>query len=134
MGVCDRYILVNGEPVPEPDLMKWAESYERRENHRVGKDRVGQMEISTVFLGIDHGFLWGRQDPSSYKPVLWETMIFGGPLDQEQYRYDSLEKAKAGHQKSVRLAVLMNHWYFTAWYCYFKPFWENHIQPYVDMI
>ena len=54
----------------------------------------GDVQISTVFLGLDHG--WGRGDP-----VLFETMIFGGEYDQHMWRYTSRDGAVVGH-----LAVL----------------------------
>lgn len=58
-----------------------------------------KVHISTVFLGIDHGsFYLHREDPN-YKPVLWETMVFGGKEDDYQERYDSKEKAIAGHEQ-----------------------------------
>ena len=55
--------------------------------------------VSTVFLGIDHN--WGDGPP-----VLYETMVFGGPLDEEQVRYCTRAEAAAGHDEIVRrLAV-----------------------------
>lgn len=58
---------------------------------------LGMVRVSTVFLGIDHN--WGRGPP-----VLWETMIFGGPHDEFQERYSSHESAVAGHARAVRIA------------------------------
>lgn len=37
-------------------------------------------EVSTVFLSTDHNFRFVGP------PVLWETMVFGGPWDEEQWR------------------------------------------------
>jgi len=54
-------------------------------------------EVSTVFLGLDHSLGTG-------KPVLWETMIFGGLHDQYQSRYTSYEDAKIGHKRAVWIA------------------------------
>lgn len=51
-----------------------------------------EIEISTVFLGSDHSFVPGGL------PVLWETLVFGGPLDGEMELYTSKEDAVAGHQ------------------------------------
>jgi hypothetical protein len=48
-----------------------------------------------VFLGLDHSF---RQGP----PILWETMVFGGPLDGEMMRYTSRAEAFDGHQEMCR--------------------------------
>lgn len=59
-------------------------------------------KVSTVFLGLDHNFS-GLENPLDYRPVLWETMIFGGPNDQEMWRYCSREEALKGHDAAVRL-------------------------------
>lgn len=37
-------------------------------------------------------------------PVLWETMVFGGPRDVSEWRYISLEDARMGHKKAVEIA------------------------------
>jgi hypothetical protein len=91
----DKYILDdNGNPQPEPDLMKWAMWFETA-NRRVAETVIGKTRVSTVFLGLDHSF-------SSPSPVLWETMVFGGTLDQEQNRCSgSKEQAEAMHQDMV---------------------------------
>jgi hypothetical protein len=62
----------------------------------VKQEHVGDVYVSTVFLGLDHSF-------NSDKPVLWETMIFGGDHDQFQGRYSSYEDAVIGHQKALNL-------------------------------
>jgi hypothetical protein len=92
-----RYILdSNGNPVEENDLLTWGRWLENAPNREVGRDTTaGGAQVSTVFLGLDHGF--GR-------PVLWETMIFGGPLDGFQARYTSLEDALAGHVDALMKA------------------------------
>lgn len=54
----------------------------------------GRCSVSTVHLVIDHG--WGTG-----APVLWETMTFGGPDDEGQRRYQSLDDAVAGHEEAV---------------------------------
>jgi hypothetical protein len=60
------------------------------------QDHIGKVLVSTVFLGLDHGF-------GSEKPLLWETMIFGGDHDLYQDRYSSIEDALIGHQQAVDL-------------------------------
>ena len=96
--MAEKYILVNGEPQVEPNLLKWAEWFENSERH-LKQDVIGNTRISTVFLGLDHSFGGGP-------PVLWETMIFDGPeglLDETQWRYTSQEDALAGHENAVGL-------------------------------
>lgn len=51
--------------------------------------------VSTVFIGIDHR-IYGRGPP-----MLFETMIFGGPLDEYQWRYASYDDAVTGHKMAV---------------------------------
>ena len=55
---------------------------------------AGSVEVSTVFLGIDHSFGHGP-------PVLFETMVFGGPRNDEQWRYCTWDEAAAGHAAVV---------------------------------
>lgn len=93
----NKYILdKDGNPVEEPHLLKWAMWFEDA-NRNVAEEHVGKSRISTVFLGIDHSFEGGE-------PVLWETMVFGGPLDQECSRCAGSRKdAEAMHANTVRL-------------------------------
>lgn len=88
----DKYILDGKTPVPA-DLMTWARWMEDNLTTRhVANEKVGgDTRVSTVFLGLDHSF--GDDGP----PVLFETMVFGGPLDEEQARYHTWEEAEAGH-------------------------------------
>jgi hypothetical protein len=51
------------------------------------------VSVSTVFLGTDHAI--------SGRPVLWETMIFGGDRNEECHRYTSHSEAIAGHNSIV---------------------------------
>lgn len=92
-----RYILdENGNPRPEPDLMKWAKWFEKQEQRRICRTDIGEIFVSTVFLSLDHNF--GMNGP----PILWETMVFGGALDQECNRCSgSREQAEAMHQDMV---------------------------------
>src|SRR5215813_8215351 len=53
--------------------------------------------ISTVFIGIDHNF---RRDGP---PLTFETMVFNGPLNEEQRRWTTWDEAEAGHVAMVDL-------------------------------
>jgi hypothetical protein len=69
-----------------------------REYRRVAQDYVGDIHVSTVFLAIDHGFLDWREEGPGYKPILFETMVFGYSDDEEfQWRYRTEKDAAAGH-------------------------------------
>jgi hypothetical protein len=97
----EKYILdQNGDPVPEPDLMKWAEWFERTDRHLAEDNLANGVQVSTVFLGVDHA--WVHENS---QPVLWETMIFGGEHDQYQRRYTSKKDAAEGHAHAIRLAL-----------------------------
>ena len=37
------------------------------------------------------------------KPILWETMIFGGEHNEYQGRYTTYEDAIEGHKKAIEL-------------------------------
>ncbi len=54
------------------------------------KTDVGDAQVSTVFLGMDHSHDDGR-------PVVFETMIFGGHHDMCQWRYYTVAEAALGH-------------------------------------
>lgn len=58
---------------------------------RVGRSSHNGVEVSTVFLGMEHG-----QDELG-RPILFETLVFGGPHDGMQCRYCTWEEAEAGH-------------------------------------
>ena len=94
----DKFILVDGEPVPCDDVLTWGRWFEGSGDQRiVRKDQVGDIEVSTVFLGLDHSFGRGA-------PLLWETMIFGGQHDGYQDRYATKAGALLGHEHAVRIA------------------------------
>lgn len=94
-----EYILVDGEPVPEPSLVRWCRWWNIFENRRIAEDEIGPARVSTVFLGLDHN--WGFKGG----PILFETMVFwtGSPLDEDCVRYRTLEEAKRGHQEMCAL-------------------------------
>ena len=91
------YILDDADnPVATGDVLAWAKWMEdawRSGRTRVAQDTVGDIRVSTVFLGLDHGAPW---DPEAV-PILYETMVFGGQLDRIQMRYPTRAFAVAGH-------------------------------------
>lgn len=99
------YILRNRKPVTVDDPLEWARRFANMAERRVAEDVIKQPEhdpvrVSTVFLGIDHN--WSDEGP----PLLFETMVFGGPLDQTMYRYSTWEEAVAGHKLLTDEAVI----------------------------
>lgn len=96
MGARDHYIL-EGHEVRVVDLLTWAEWLEHAGDKRiVEKTMIGPVCVSTVFLGLDHRFC------GDGPPILFETMIFGGPNDQAQWRYSTWAEAEAGHWSAVK--------------------------------
>jgi len=55
------------------------------------KTERGDVLVSTVHLGIDHGL--GENSP----PIIFETMVFGGELSDAQWRYCTKEQTIEGH-------------------------------------
>jgi hypothetical protein len=100
-----QYILdANGQPAPEPDPIRWALWF-NDSDRRIARDNLGARGmVSTVFLALDHGFFF---EPD-HRPVLWESMVFGGPLDQEQWRYTSRAEALEGHARLVALCKALS--------------------------
>jgi len=89
----DKYILDGREAVPCHDLTEWGTWFENADRH-VAKDEIGDVKISTIFLGLDHSF---GQGP----PLLFETMVFGGDADGDMDRYSTWEEAEQGHAAFV---------------------------------
>ena len=89
-----NWILKDKEPV-QVSSEEWGEWFEKADRH-VGTDTVGDVSISTVFLGVDHQFGDGP-------PLLFETMIFGGEHDGYRERCSTYEQAEAMHQKAMEL-------------------------------
>lgn len=91
-----RYILNDrGTPVIELDIQKWARWFGTSER-QVALDTIDGVTISTVFLALDHNYR------DSGPPILWETMVFGGPLTGLMDRCSgSKEQAEAMHAKML---------------------------------
>ena len=89
-----RYILNGKRPEACGSLLRWG-AWMQTADRRVARNRVGDFVVSTVFLGLDHGW-------NSKVPILFETMVFceddGGGGDRMQ-RYATWEEAEAGHAR-----------------------------------
>lgn len=90
-----KYILEGTKIIPV-DLLTWGRWLEEGRNG-LWRDDIGDVLVSTIFLGLDHNFGMGG------KPLLFETMIFGGAHDEYQKRYTAYKQAEAGHKKAVAL-------------------------------
>jgi len=74
-------------------LMEWASS---TDDKRVAYTKVDDTTISTVWLEFNHQYGDGP-------PLIFETMVFGGPFNEEQIRYSTEAEAVAGHDQMVAL-------------------------------
>lgn len=94
-----KYILDdNGNPMKCTDPLEWAGWFETAGEKRiVARDQIGDVLISTVFLGLDHNFDGHKE------PILWETMIFGGPHNEWQERASTKEGALSNHRIALQL-------------------------------
>jgi hypothetical protein len=90
--MANHYILKDRVPVAV-DILEWAKWWEQS-RRTIELNHVGEATVSTVFLGLDHNWEGGP-------PLLFETMIFGGPLAESQWRYASWDEAVAGHALAV---------------------------------
>jgi hypothetical protein len=59
------------------------------------KTEVNDCIVSTVFIFLDHSF-------GDRPPILFETLVFGGLLNDEGERYSTKAEAEAGHAKWVQ--------------------------------
>lgn len=94
----------DGTIVETLDVLAWAKYFER-EDRIIKSHWFGDIHVSTVFLGLDHGFSLS-DDP----PLLFETMIFRGQLDEYQDRYATEAEAIKGHRAALRAITRCEDW------------------------
>jgi hypothetical protein len=94
------YVLDGRTPRRVTNFIEWATEFEQSINNKqVALTELGDVTVSTVFIGIDSYAIFHGQAPQ-----LFETMIFGGPLDMRTWRYTTWDEAEAGHENAVREA------------------------------
>jgi hypothetical protein len=101
-----RFAKLVGEEVVECSLEEWAELMNDRRCRIVDQETVGDRYwVSTVFLGLNHGWLG-----LDARGVWFETMIFDEYSKDEQHgyreniyceRYSTMEEARRGHLVGV---------------------------------
>ena len=64
----NHYILDRHEPVLENDPLVW-DAWFKTANRQIDKDKMGDVEITTIFLGID-------DSADSSPPLLFKTEVF----------------------------------------------------------
>ena len=93
-----HFILDKHRIVPCGDLaewMAWSIRADCEDQCRVGITVLfgGGVTVSTVFIGRDLG-LGGL-------PLVFETMVFGGKMDEYTRRYSCWQDAEEGHEETV---------------------------------
>jgi hypothetical protein len=107
----------HGRPI---EMLDWAAKIEDRDYSVVAHHWVRGWMVSTVWIGLDHGF------GMSHAPLIFETMIFApkdvtigredwedsddaagtmADLDQYQERYATEAAAQAGHDRALAAMV-----------------------------
>jgi hypothetical protein len=93
------YILDADNRTVRVDMLTWALWFEETTNRIVDYTQVtSEITVSTIFIGLDHRFF------GDGPPILFETLVFGGPLDGQGQRYSSWDDAQTGHRAAVRKA------------------------------
>jgi hypothetical protein len=84
--------------IADNDFTTWGKFMSGSQRHVAVTEIDDQTSVSTVFLGIDLR-IYGNGPP-----LLFETMIFGGPLNENLWRYSSYDDAQTGHAMAVAKA------------------------------
>jgi hypothetical protein len=77
--------------VPCSNMFKWGQSMASRDP-KIADDHLDEVRVSTIFLGMDHN------SDDDGPPLLFETMVVGGALDQFRMRCTTYEEAEIMHQ------------------------------------
>jgi hypothetical protein len=94
----DYYILNDDHTTTPCEMMVWAKWLsEDRKRVIVKQDIIGEVKVSTVFLGLNHAYL------GQGAPLIFETMIFGGPEDGYQDRCTTWQQAEKMHETALKL-------------------------------
>jgi hypothetical protein len=92
------YFILDADKQVQPvdSVFAWAD-FQDSPHRYIAYRRRGKVFVSTIFMGLDHQY-------GSGPPLVFETMVFGGPADQYQDRYSSYDDALLGHRRACRLA------------------------------
>lgn len=90
-----RLWMLKGKRIVKPKtLEEWLEWWGGRRPIGVMSTRMGECEVSTIFLAIDHSLRRG-------KPILFETAYLTKEGTRVQARYSTWAKAMKGHKWHV---------------------------------
>jgi hypothetical protein len=83
---------------PLTDVFEWSFLHSNLAYVHVGCTMIGDVEVSTVWIGIP------QAGSTPERPLIFETMIFGGELDGHTWRYATEQEAELGHERTVAMA------------------------------
>lgn len=89
------YVLDGRETVPVSDMMLAGRRFEIDDRQVARTELPGGIEVSTVFLGLDHA--WGDGPP-----MLFETMVFIAGEGDRCWRCSTFDEAEAQHVAVVK--------------------------------
>ena len=89
-----KYILKYRKPLPCDNLKKWGTWFKNAHRRVRGTQINNNIFVSTVFLGLDHGW-------NSDVPILFETMIFKNGTGEDCYRCATWKQALKQHWFAV---------------------------------
>jgi hypothetical protein len=95
------YVLdADNHVVEASGVEEWGCFMENERKHIGWTGITSECHVSTIFIGIDHR-VYGDGPP-----ILFETMIFGGPqeIDERTWRYANYDDAVIGHKMAVAKA------------------------------
>ncbi len=90
-----KYYILKGKIPKKVSIFEWADWFEERDKRKIKRTKLSNGTIvSTVFLGVDHGF-------PSVEPLIFETMVF---KEENEYmdRYSTFDESVDGHDKIVK--------------------------------
>lgn len=88
------HVLHGKIPIPEPNTLRWAKWLEEADR-QVALTELGDVMVSTIFLGIASHF-------TEDGPVIFETMVMGGPHHRTLIRTCTWEAAEECHAVMVK--------------------------------
>lgn len=92
--MADYYTMDENRETHPATHEEWAAWYPTSQRI-VALEVVGESRVSTIFLSIDHSYDGGP-------PLLFETLVFDGPLDGEMERCGTMDAALQQHAAMVR--------------------------------
>jgi hypothetical protein len=108
-----------GEPM---SLLDWTEAFADMDYRRVALDEIGVFNVSTVWLGLDHGLMrYGQHEPIIFETAVFITHpdrivnFFGRDhvvnaewLDDFMRRYTNAADAERGHRETCAALEMLD--------------------------